>query len=127
LIEKISNLDVSDEPPTVGFQQLQLTSLVFFLSETYEHHFDALTRDIKKCFFSPFDLKKLEIFTTNHQRMMMARVFHVAQNFTGLSNSKSTLFTTFIGGDLYSRQLKGTFKVFSDICQVAKVKELINY
>ncbi len=57
----------------------------------------------------------------------MARIYHVKTEENCLAKSKSPLFTTFLGGELYSRSLKGTFKVFTDITQVAKVKELVNY
>jgi hypothetical protein len=128
LIEKISGLAVSEDSPTLmEVDQPYETSLVFFLTETFQQHFDALTKDLKKTFFSPFDLKKIDVFTTNHQRLMMARIYHTLKDFTGLAKSKSPLFTTELGGELYSRSLKGTFKVFADICQVSKVKEFINY
>jgi hypothetical protein len=128
LIEKISGLAVSEDSPSMmDVDPPYETSLVFFLRETFEEHFDAFAKDLKKSFFSPLDLKKIEIFTTNHQRLMMARVSHTLKDFTGLAKSKSPHFTTDLGGELYSRSLKGTFRVFADICQVSKVKELINY
>jgi len=128
LIEKISGLAVSEDSPSMmDDDQPYETSLVFFLTETFHEHFDSLTKDLKKSFVSPSDLKKIEIFTTNHQRLMMARVYHTLKDFTGLAKSKSTLFTTELGGELYSRSLKGTFKVFADICHDSKVKELLNY
>ncbi len=118
LIEKISGLAVTERTDSnndVSSENDQ-TTLIFFLTETFEHNFDALCREVKKCFISPFDLKKIEVYVSNHQRIMIARIYHNIKNLTSLKNSKSSLFTTEFGGELYSRSLKGTFKVFSDIC-----------
>ena len=101
--------------------------LVFFLTETFERNISSLCKEIKSSFFSPFDLKKIEIFSTNHQRILIGRVYHQCKGKSPLSNSKSALFTTEIDGKLYSRDLKGFFKVFGDIQCVTKLKELLNY
>ncbi len=101
--------------------------LVFFLTETYNNNFNTLCKEIKSTFFSPFDLNKIEVFSTNHERILIGKVYHNCKGKSPLTRSKSALFTTEINGKLYSRELKGTFKVFSDVHCVAKVRELVNY
>jgi hypothetical protein len=102
--------------------------LVFFLKETYQRHLESLLKDIKKCFVSPFDLVKIELYESNHERIMIGRVYHsLKTNFAGLKTSRSILFSTEFGSLLYSRELKGSFKVYSDIHFTQKIKELINY
>ena len=124
LIEKISTLTVQEELAQKDDLKIEL---VFFLTETYEKNFNGLCKEIKSSFFSPFDLNKIEIFTSNHQRILIGRVYHHCKGKSPLSHSKSPLFTTEINGKLYSRELKGIFKVFSDIQCVTKLKELLNY
>lgn len=102
-------------------------SVIFFLKETFENDFDFLTRDIKRCFFeNPFDLKKIEIFTSNHHHVMIGRVHHKSDD-SIMRKIVSSLFKTEFGASLYSKTLKGTFKVFSDLQTLHKVKDLINY
>lgn len=102
-------------------------SVIFFLRETFEFHFESLMRDIKKSFVSPFHLLKIEIFNSNHQRMMIGRVHHTVKDQSAFTKSRSALFSTEFGAELYSKTLKGTFKVFNDLVCLTKVKELINY
>ena len=124
LIEKISILSVQDE---VNLKNDLKIELVFFLAETYDKNCTTLCQEIKNSFFSPFDLDKIEIFSTNHQRILIGRVYHHCKDKSPLSKSRSTLFTTEIDGKLYSRELKGIFKVFSDIQCMTKLNELLNY
>ena len=125
IIEKISTLSVTELPaPVVSVNQK--TQLVFFLCETYEQNFYGLCRDIKNSFFSPFDLEKIEVFTSNHQRILIGKVHHHGSA-ECLGKSKSALFASEIGDQLYSRELKGKFKVFADIQCLQKMRELINY
>lgn len=124
LIEKISTLTVQEEHAQKDDLNIEL---VFFLAETFERNFSSLCKEIKNSFFSPFDLSKIEIFSTNHQRILIGRVHHQCKGKSPLAHSKSALFTTEIDGKLYSRELKGFFKVFSDIQCVTKLKELLNY
>ena len=63
LIEKISTLTVQEE--LAKNEDLKI-ELVFFLSETYEKNCKTLCKEIKSSFFSPFDLNKIEIFSSNH-------------------------------------------------------------
>ena len=124
LIEKISTLTVQEEIAEKDDLKIEL---VFFLTETFERNISSLCKEIKSSFLSPFDLKKIEIFSTNHQRILIGRVYHHCKGKSPLANSKSALFTTEIDGKLYSRDLKGFFKVFGDIQCVTKLKELLNY
>jgi trehalose/maltose hydrolase-like predicted phosphorylase len=102
LIEKISTLTVQEELAKNDDLKIEL---VFFLSETYEKNYSSLCKEIKSSFVSPFDLNKIEIFSSNHQRILIGRVYHHCKGKSPLSHSKSPLFTTEIDGKLYSREL----------------------
>jgi hypothetical protein len=43
---------------------------------------------VKKCFFSPFDLHKIDVFDTNHYHIMVGRVFHIGSTMNHLSKKK---------------------------------------
>lgn len=130
LIDKISGLSMSEphhlDLTTNGIGSSSST-LIFFLTETYEHHFESLLKDIKKCFFSPFDLKKIEVYSSNYENLMVGKVFYSYKHSNSLQKSKSSLFTCEYGKELFSKRLKGNLKTFSDLTPCTKVKELISY
>jgi hypothetical protein len=120
LIERVACLTVS-EP--VGSSHV---SSFFFLRETYESELELLGKEVSR-FFKAHELAKIEIFTSNHHCIMIGLVHHCASQANILSKHPSSLFKTEFGALLYSKKLKGNFKVFFDIQRVAKVKELVNY
>ena len=71
-------------------------------------------------------LEKIEVFTSNHQRILIGKVHHHGSA-ECLGKSKSALFASEIGEQLYSKELKGKFKVFADIQCLQKMRDLINY
>lgn len=102
-------------------------TLIFFLRETFEQSLDHLLKELKKAFFFSKDLRKVEMFNTNHLHLMIGKVYTSAGITHGLLKAKSCLFTTDFGSLLYSRQLKGTFKVYDDLMTLQKVKEFVSY
>ncbi|TNV82766.1 hypothetical protein FGO68_gene16305 [Halteria grandinella] len=121
LIERIASLHVAEE------QDDSEITLIFFLRETLEFQFEHLLKEVKKCFFFTKDLRRLEVYNTNHMHLIIGKVYSAPGITHGILKAKSSLFTTEFGSLLFSKQLKGTFKVYDDLMTLNKIKDLITY